>query len=299
MKATVFIPTKNGGEDFERLLQAVKNQTEKDHEIVVVDSGSKDQTLEIARRFGVKFYEIPPSEFGHGRTRNLALKYGSGEFIVFLSQDSIPANDRWLSQLLSAFQNPKVAGAFSRQVPRENAPVAQIFFHEQHFPPLSRINLPKENLLPSDYFFSDASSAVRRSVFEKYPFKPSIMMTEDQEWTKRMLKKGYATAYQATSEVTHSHHYNFMQTMRRYFDSAYCLVEITDGAFHNFTKSGASYTMRELGYTLRSKPWELLGTLKDIVAKVIGTTLGMRAKKLPLSMQKFFSMHAYYWTQKP
>jgi len=297
VKATIFIPTKNAGEHFDATLLAIKNQSEKDHEIIVVDSGSKDRTLDIARKHAVNLYQIPPSQFGHGKTRNLALQHGKGEFIVFLSQDVLPMNDAWLGELLKAFQDEKVAGAFSRQIPRENAPATEIFFHEKHFPPVSRVNLPSQHPLPSEHFFSDASSAVRRSIFAVHPFKAEIMMTEDQEWTKRMLRMGYKTAYQADSVVMHSHRYSFIQTLRRYFDSAYCLKEINNGEFHNFTKEGSFYTFKELFYTLKTKPLELPRTLMHILAKVIGTTLGMHAEKLPLSMKRAFSMHSYYWTK--
>src|SRR5437868_2013527 len=96
MKASVFIPTKNAGKKFNQVLARVFAQKEVDFEVIIVDSGSKDKTLSIAKGTQARIYEIPSQEFSHGKTRNLALRYAEGDFIVYLSQDAMPADSFWL-----------------------------------------------------------------------------------------------------------------------------------------------------------------------------------------------------------
>ena len=112
-KASVLIPVKNGGALFGLVLDAVlKQQAPWPFEVIVVDSGSSDTSVMQARQRGVQVIEIPPTEFGHGRTRNLLASLSQGDFLVFITQDARPASDHWLQQLVQACDSaPDVAGA--------------------------------------------------------------------------------------------------------------------------------------------------------------------------------------------
>ena len=118
--ATVFIPTYNGEEYLEQLLTQVFDQINVTFEVLIIDSGSKDSTLDIIKRFPkVQLHQIPNSEFGHGKTRNLAARMAKGEFIVYLSQDAVPAHNRWLEFMIEPFyMSPAVAGVVGKQEPR-------------------------------------------------------------------------------------------------------------------------------------------------------------------------------------
>src|SRR5690242_9063488 len=101
MKATVIIPTKNGGDLFRSVLQRVlEQQTPWPFEVLVVDSGSSDGTVEFVRtQPTVRLHTIEPQQFGHGRTRNLAISLARGEFAALITQDALPAHDQWLFEL--------------------------------------------------------------------------------------------------------------------------------------------------------------------------------------------------------
>ena len=112
-KLTVVIPAKNGiEEDFESTLQAIQGQRGiADVEIIVVDSGSTDGTVKVAEAYGAKVYCIPPSEFNHGLTRNFGAEQGTGEFILFMVQDAIPATDDLFYEMAKALRaDPKPRG---------------------------------------------------------------------------------------------------------------------------------------------------------------------------------------------
>ena len=195
-------------------------------EIIAVDSGSRDGTLQILRRFGVQVIQIPPHEFGHGKTRNLAASHARGEFLVFLTQDATPANSRWLAHLLAPLlANRDVAGAYSRHLPRPHCHPMEwrrIVEEELSGKSESRINSMCNNPEYAQnpalyYFFANVSSVLRRSVWEQFPF-PAVEFGEDQLWAKHVLEAGYKTAYCADSLVYHSHGYGPWVNFCRHFD---------------------------------------------------------------------------------
>ncbi len=101
---SVAIPVYNGARYLDEVLRAVRSQeVDREVEIVVIDSGSTDGSLEIAERHGARIHSIPKSEFSHGGTRNLAMQMAAGEHVAFITQDATPAHDGWLAALLEPF----------------------------------------------------------------------------------------------------------------------------------------------------------------------------------------------------
>src|SRR6266550_1246429 len=119
---SILILTKNEALNIERCLDMVFRQEVKgEYEVVVVDSGSSDCTLEIAQRYPVRGYSIAPEEFHHARTRNFAASLAQGEFLVYLAADALPATTDWLHWLISNFSDPDVAGVYGRHLPKEGS----------------------------------------------------------------------------------------------------------------------------------------------------------------------------------
>ena len=114
MDVSIVIPTKNGGHLFEKVLDAVfKQKTEYEYEVICVDSGSKDGTLDVIRKYPCRLFQIEPSEFGHGKTRNYGASKGNGTYIIFITQDALPATDTWLQNFIDAMKmDPEIVGGF-------------------------------------------------------------------------------------------------------------------------------------------------------------------------------------------
>lgn len=225
---SVLLPTKNGDRYLAEVIENIRRQRGDFtlHEIIAVDSGSRDHTLQILRRLGVTVIQIPPHEFGHGKTRNLLASHATGEFLVFLTQDATPANEHWLENLIAPLrEDPLIAGAYSRHLPRPNCHPMEwhrIIEYELHGRPESRvhgtINNPDYAHNPDFYhFFANTSSVLRRSVWERIPF-PEVDFAEDQGWAERVLSAGYKTAYTADSMVFHSHSYGPWANFCRHFE---------------------------------------------------------------------------------
>ena len=117
---TVGIPVLNGARYLEEVLSAIRSQSlDRDVQILVVDSGSTDGSVDIAKSFGAVLHEIPRAEFSHGDTRNLIMRLAEGDHVAFLTQDATPADDGWLAALLEGFeQAPDVAAVFGPHVAR-------------------------------------------------------------------------------------------------------------------------------------------------------------------------------------
>ena len=119
MDVSIVIPTKNGGHLFEKVLDAVfKQKTEYKYEVICVDSGSKDGTLDVIRKYPCRLFQIEPSEFGHGKTRNYGASKGNGTYIIFITQDALPATDTWLQNFIDAMKmDPEIVGGFGIHYP--------------------------------------------------------------------------------------------------------------------------------------------------------------------------------------
>lgn len=232
-RVSVLLPTKNGERYLDELLSAVERQTGNVTvvEIVAVDSGSRDRTLQILRAHAVNIIQIPPQEFGHGATRNLAASYATGDFLAFLTQDATPANDQWLANLTAPLvADPMVAGAYSRHLPRPHChPMEWRRIVEQELTGRteSQVNSMRDNPDYTRnpalyYFFANTSSVLRRQVWEQYPF-PVVAFAEDQLWAKQILEAGYKTAYCADSQVYHSHGYGPWVNFCRHYEHMWAL----------------------------------------------------------------------------
>src|SRR4030095_8746516 len=119
---SVVIPTKNAGEDFRQVLATIANQKGfRRVEIIVVDSGSTDKTVELAEQFGSKIIKILPEEFSHSHARNLGASYASGEYLLFTVQDALPPSDLWIYELFSVIKSNDVVAVSCAEFPWENA----------------------------------------------------------------------------------------------------------------------------------------------------------------------------------
>lgn len=138
MDVTIVIPTKNAGVLFEKVLKKVfAQETTYEYEVICVDSGSSDNTVETIKKFPCKLYEIPASEFGHGKTRNYGASKGTGDYIVFITQDAMPASLKWLQNFIDAMKSdPEIVGGFGIHYPYPNCNVIDkrdLYYHFKNF----------------------------------------------------------------------------------------------------------------------------------------------------------------------
>jgi len=237
LDASVIIPTKNAGDVFEGLLEALQEQRGVNFEVIIVDSGSKDNTLQRSKRFAktsglpVKIFQIAPEDFGHGRTRNLAATKAQGLFLVYLTQDATPADNHWLEEMLLPFADPKVALVFGPHEPRADAnPMirAELNYFFAGFAEkgqlttyatvsgagVDRVGRANDDLFR---FASNANAAYRKSAWEKNRFV-DVPYAEDQLMARALLQLGWRKVYNPRAAVLHSHNFSVIEFFRRYVD---------------------------------------------------------------------------------
>ena len=282
---SVLIPVKDGGSDLVRCLQAIAAQKVDDQvEVVVVDSGSSDGSAKRARELGAAVHEIPASEFVHGATRNLAARLSKGDVLVFTTQDAIPATDHWLARLVAALDGDGVVGAYGRQLPHEDATPPEQFFLDFMYGASPRTQRLRgiEELSFEQTLFSNVNSAIPRSVWEANPFRDDVTMSEDQEWSRRMLLAGHTIVYEPEAAVRHSHTYTLRGAFRRFYDSgasagrSYVAGEESRAALRRAFRRYAVGELRWLWRTGRRR-WIPYAAVYEL-AKLAGLQLGLRKK---------------------
>jgi len=226
---SVVIPVKDGARWLAEVLAAVAS--EQPDEVLVIDSGSADDSAAIARAAGVTLLEIPAAEFGHGRTRNLALEHTSGELIAYITQDATPVPG-WLAAYREAFDlDERVAAAFGPHLPRPGTSPMIARELTEFFAGFSPDGTPALQHGPADGswhpgFLSNANAAYRRSDLEAIRFR-DVAYAEDQAFALDLFAAGKLKAYHPGAAVLHAHDYPWREFMRRYFDEYRGLREAT------------------------------------------------------------------------
>lgn len=248
VKASVFIPVFNGEKYLKELLNSLFSQNcDFSYEVLIIDSGSTDSSLQIINQFPqVRLHQIPNSEFGHGKTRNLAVSLAKGEFVVFLTQDAIPATNHWLKEIIDPFSlREDVVGVLGKQIPRTNAIPSvrydiEMMFRQQGanqgwtlfnletikhvVPENSRIGIDPE--FDRLYFYSDVNSAARKTFLsEVIPYR-DVKYAEDQLFCKDFIDAGFSKIYAPAAAVIHSNDFTLSEYGPRIFDETVGLRKI-------------------------------------------------------------------------
>ena len=221
MKISVVIRTLNEEKYLDELLSSVENQVVDfaDVEIVLVDSGSTDRTIEIAKRHACRIAYIDKSEFTFGRSLNIGCDVADGDFLVFVSGHCIPVRNSWLSELVRPLVDGKAVYSYGRQLGAESTKFSEHQLFEKYFGPVNQI--PQEG-----YFCNNANAALAKSVWSVHRFDESVTGLEDMELAKRLVNAGEKIAYVADAPVHHIHDETWSQVRTRYERESYALRHI-------------------------------------------------------------------------
>lgn len=217
---SVVVRCYNESEHIGTLLHGLTHQTVQDFEVVLVDSGSTDGTLEVAQDYGVdEIVYIDPKDFSFGRALNYGCEAASGEFCVIASAHVYPRYDTWLEKLLEKFDGEKVALSYGKQRGNETTKFSEKQILKTWFP---EHDIDRQD----DPFCNNANAAIRRELWERFPYNEQLTGLEDLDWAKRVQEAGYEISYAADAEVVHVHDETPGQILNRYRREAFAHKQV-------------------------------------------------------------------------
>lgn len=208
IETSIIIRTKNEERWLGRVLQKLVSQTYKNFEIIIVDSGSGDRTLEIARKFPVRIFEIPPASFSYPYALNYGAERATAEkFMVILSAHSLPVSNAWLSDGLSHFRDvDTIAGVYGPLCALPDATFWDKLFQEsRHF--LDRAQEVEIKMKPGLGVLGFTNAIVRKNLWQLRKFEEAYGAGgEDGEWAAYWMARGYKVIKDKKFSVMHSHY---------------------------------------------------------------------------------------------
>lgn len=228
VKVSIVVRAHNEAEHIGRLMLGIDAQTLSPHEVILVDSGSTDDTVEIALAHGAQLVTIDRSEFTFGRALNRGCKAATGDVFVFASGHVYPIRDTWLRKLVEPFEDDRVVLSYGRQRGDERTRFSEHRLFAQWFP--RRSSCPQDT-----YFCNNANCAIRRSAWETLPYDESLTGLEDLAWAKTAQERGGWLAYVADADVAHVHEETWQEVEDRYRREAIAMRAIDPES--SFTRS--------------------------------------------------------------
>jgi len=298
---SILIPTFNAGNEWATSLQAVASQAANVKHKIIVDSGSTDNTVEVAKSFGFKIVSIPKQEFNHGATRQLLGELSNDvDICIFLTQDAILASPDSVANLVSAFDDPSIGMAYGRQLPHVNAKLLETHARLYNYPSESNIHSFDDiaSMGFKVFFCSNSFAAYRKSaLLDVGGFPPDSIMGEDAIVAAKMLSAGFKKAYVAHATVHHSHSYTLAEEFKRYFDTR-VFHEQNKWLIENYGKptgEGIKFMKSELKYVVKNDLKVIFKSIASLGAKWLGYKSGKFYKRIPRSLLTKVSMHKHYW----
>lgn len=227
MTCSIVIRAYNEEKHIGRLLEGLRQQTLKDVEIILVDSGSTDQTVSIAEAFGARIVHIPSAEFTFGRSLNFGLRKATRELVAIASAHVYPVYPDWLETLLRPFEDEKVALTYGKQRGPVTAKYSEQQIYHQWYPNAS-------NPSQTTAFCNNANAAIRKSLWEQNQYDETLTGLEDLAWAKWTQEHDYKIAYVAEAEIIHIHNETPHGVFNRYRREAMALRRIYPEAHFNF-----------------------------------------------------------------
>jgi glycosyltransferase involved in cell wall biosynthesis len=221
IKLSVIIRTYNEERHLPDLLKGIRSQIvqNSDIEVIVVDSGSTDETLNIATAHQCQIKHIHKEEFSFGRSLNVGCQAATGDVLVIVSGHCIPSDRNWLANIVAPIVSGQVTLSYGRQIGDKNSRFSECMIFSKYFP--ARSMMPQEG-----FYCNNANSALLRSVWQLNPFDEELSGLEDMHLAKQLVSKGMRIGYVADAVVYHLHQEGWARIKNRFEREAIALQHI-------------------------------------------------------------------------
>ncbi len=278
MNCSIVIRAYNEEKYIGRMLEGIRQQTIKDAEVILVDSGSTDATVSIAESYGAKVVRIPSAEFTFGRLLNFGVRAATRDLIVIASAHVYPVYPDWLEALLDPFQEERIALTYGKQRGYEGSKYSEHQIFHQWYPDAG-------NLDQVTAFCNNANAAIRKSLWNEHPYDETLTGLEDLEWGKWAKGEGYKIAYVADAEIVHIHDETPRGVYNRYRREAMALRRIypeSNFNLYDFLRLAVTNILSDLWHAIRERV--LFKSIVSIfwfrLAQFHGTRMGHRETSL-------------------
>ena len=246
VETTVIIRSKNSSSIIAQTLKALFSQSYKDFELLVVDSGSTDDTLKIVSNYEHKLIKIKPEDYHPGYVLNTAIEQSNTKIIVFLNSDTVMLNFHTLKTLIDKQNKKGVDAVFSRQIARPEAKPWVRKDYETAFPNSSKA--------PDWMYYSLPLASMKKTAWKLIPFYTNAWASEDTKWGYDARSKGLNVVYEPKAVVMHSHNYNYKQIFNRKYVEGEADSYIFNKSYNifNFAKQYISSIIHDTIYHLKS-----------------------------------------------
>ena len=228
MKCSIIIRAFNEEKHIGKLIKGIKLQiSSHDTEIILVDSGSTDRTVEIAEEEGAKVIHILPEEFSFGYALNVGAEQAEGEILLFASAHVYPVYTNWIEKMMEPFSKDKVALVYGRQIGDANSKYSEHRIFAKWFPKNSNYNQHYP-------FCNNANTAIRKELWKEQPYDEQLTGLEDLAWAEQILLKGYHLVYESEAVIVHVHEETPKKVYNRYLREAIAFKRIRPHARFSF-----------------------------------------------------------------
>ena len=303
MKIDVIIPVHRPGPEFAELLRRLQGQLMPVNQILVMNTRSETDVEKMLEGFsGVRVVSLDKKEFDHGGTRDRGARLSEADYLLFLTQDALPADRHLTERLYEAFGDKRVKAAYARQLPREDCRELERYTRAFNYPEESRVKTKEDlpELGIKTFFCSNVCAMYERETYlAQGGFQTRTIFNEDMIYAGGLIKSGYAIAYAAEARVIHSHNYSGREQFHRNFDLAVSQAEHPE-IFAGVPSEGEGIRMvkKTAAHRLRiGKPWLLVPLVWQSGCKYLGYRLGLAYKKLPRWLVLCCTMNRGYWNQ--
>ncbi|MDO4324072.1 MAG: glycosyltransferase [Lachnospiraceae bacterium] len=297
----VIIPVYRPGRELSSLLFKLKEQTLPPSRILLVNTEKRFFDENCLKNFpDIEVVHITKGEFNHGGTRHMAASRMKGDFLLFMTQDAVPSDDRLIEELYRPFSDERVCAAYARQLPAPDCNVIERYTRSFNYGSESRIktadDLPELGI--KTFFCSNVCAMYRRSAYEELGgFPRHTIFNEDMIFAGRLIQHGRAVAYCAAAQVIHSHNYSGRQQFHRNFDLGVSQAEHPE--IFSVVKSeseGIRMVKQTAVYLVKiKKPYLLPKLVWQSGCKFLGYRLGKNYRKLPQGLIIRCTMSREYW----
>lgn len=210
-EVSIVVRAKNEAKHLPALFDGIAAQDQRGVEVILVDSGSTDGTVALARSRGARVETIPADEFTFGRSLNVGVRAAAAPFVAVVSAHTRPVGERWLTNLLRPLrERPEVAMVYGRQVGWEGSKFGETLDFDRFFGPDARE-------IDDHFFANNANSALRKELWGLHPFDEELPGLEDIEWARWWRARGKRVAYAHDAAIEHIHDESWPQVRRRYY----------------------------------------------------------------------------------